>query len=152
VFSDPVASHQFVPATYLRLADERLELAPGKGVLLARRDGLEDVDLAPEAPPRVRVRANGEARSSAALIVILAGGEAGEALLAGEGVTRTIRIDGGRGRFLGLAPGSYELKVNAGGRLAGWKRLLFRAPVLAEVTIPVGPRSAIASTVGGGKR
>ncbi len=152
VFSDPVASHQFVPATYLRLGDERLEREPGRGVLLERRDELEEVDLAPSAPSRVRVRANDGERGSAALIVRLAGGESGEALLAGEGVTRTARIENGKGRFLGLAPGSYELKVSADGRLAGWKKLLFRAPVLAEVTIAVEPRASIALAVGGGMR
>jgi len=152
VFSDPVASHQFVPATYLRLADERLEREPGLGVLIARLDRLEEVDLAPSAPPRVRVRANDAQRSSAALIVRLDGGGAGEAQLAGEGVTRTARIDGGSGRFLGLAPGSYELKVSADGRLAGWKKLLFRSPVLAEVTIPAAERSEIAAAASGGKR
>jgi hypothetical protein len=150
VFSDPMATHQFVPATYLRLADERLELEPGQGALRERRDRLEEVDLAPAAPPRVRVRPNDAARGSAALLVRLADGGAGEALLAGEGATRTARIEAGRGRFLGLAPGSYELKVTAGGRLAAWKRIRFRGPVLGEVTIPEGGAGAAAG--GGGKR
>lgn len=152
VFSDPVASHQFVPATYLRLGDERLEREPGLGELVERQDRTEEVDLAPSAPSRVRVRANDGERSSAALIVRLDSGGAGEAQLAGEGVTRTARIDGGRGRFLGLAPGSYELKVSADGRLAAWKRVLFRAPVLAEVTIPAGVRSEVAPSAGGGMK
>ena len=155
VFSDPVASHQFVPATYLRLADERLEWAPGRGVLLERRDALEEVDLAPNAPPLVRVRPNDGARGSAALIVRLDGsllGAEGEAQLAGEGITRTARLERGKGRFLGLAPGSYELRVTSDGRLAAWKKLTFRAPVLAELTITNGPVAASDPAAGGGWR
>lgn len=148
VFSDPSASHQFVPATYLRLAAERLEIAPGQGRLLERRDGVEDVDLTPIAPASVRVRPNDARRGWAGLVLRLASALEGEAFLDGEGVYRSIRIDGGEGRFLGLAPGSYELTVRAGGKWAAHKRLIFRAPVLGELTIPSGRVPA----AGGGMR
>ena len=149
VFSDPVASHQYVPATYLRLAAERLEVEPGTGELLERRDGVRDVDLAPWLPAQVRVRPNGTERGSAALVVRVAAGVEGEAWLAGKGVRRTARFEHGELRFLGLAPGRYELEVTAQGRLAARKRLLFRAPVLGEITIPAGAAPAAA---GGGMR
>jgi hypothetical protein len=148
VFSDPVASHQFVPATYLRLAAERLEVEPGTGALLERRDGVRDVDLAPWLPAQVRVRPNGSERGSAALVVRMPDGQDGEAWLAGNGVSRSARFEQGELRFLGLAPGRYELEVTAQGRLAARKRLLFRAPVLGEVTITAGSEPA----AGGGMR
>jgi hypothetical protein len=148
VFSDPVASHQFVPATYLRLAAERLEVEPGTGELLERHDGVRDVDLAPWLPAQVRLRPNGTERGSAALVVRMPDGAEGEAWLAGNGVSRSARFEQGELRFLGLAPGRYELEVTAQGRVAARKRLLFRAPVLGEVTISAGAEPA----AGGGMR
>jgi len=138
VFSDPLASHQFVPATYLRLAQETLIERPGTGALLARTDHSEEIDLALSAPDRIRVRPNDSERTSATLVVHLRDGAGGdEALLqARGGATRAIRLENGEGRFLGLATGSYELRVKSGGRLAAHKALVFRAPVLAEVWIP----------------
>lgn len=138
LFSDPAASQHFVAATYLRLGNEELEREPGSGRLIERVDRIEEIDLAPNAPARVRVRPNDHARSSAALVVRFDREIAGEALLVGQGSRRSAAIRAGSVRFLGLAPGRYELVVNAAGRLAARKQIEFRAPVLAEVTIPVG--------------
>lgn len=74
VFSDPMASLHFVPATYLRLADDRLEDAPGAGRLLERRRRIDEVDLRPDltgAGPRVQVRSNDGVRHAAALALRL---------------------------------------------------------------------------------
>ena len=135
-YSDPLASQHFVPATYLRLAAESLEVAPAPGRLLERRDGTAAIDLAPAAPAGVRVRANDTVRSAAALVLRFAAGRRGEATLVGTGVRRRQPIVGGEARFLGLPNGRYELRVLDGGELAAWKSLTFRAPVLAELVIP----------------
>ena len=43
----------------------------------------------------------------------------------------------GRGVFLGLEPGRYELRIEAAGRLAARKQLTFRNRVLAELEVPI---------------
>jgi hypothetical protein len=53
-------------------------------------------------------------------------------------VRRVVSLERGSARFLGLETGRYELKVSAAGRLAAWKAVVFRAPVLAELVIPAG--------------
>ncbi|KAB2966954.1 MAG: transglutaminase domain-containing protein, partial [Thermoanaerobaculia bacterium] len=140
VFSDPIASHHFVPATYLRLDEARLEAAPGAGVLLARSDGIREVDLVPgRAPVRAfRVRPNESTRLAAGLLLRLSPAIEGAATLEDRaGGSRAVTLAGGRGAFLGLEPGRYELKVRAAGRLAAWKMLTFRDRVLAELDVPV---------------
>jgi hypothetical protein len=148
VFSDPLASQHFVPATYLRLAVEGLEQTPAAGRLLERRGAIESIDLSPGAPDGVRVRANDRRRFAAALVLAVAGEQPAEATLRGEGIERRITVRGGEARFLGLATGNYDLKVHRQGRLAAWKSLIFREPVLAQLEIPAGPSPAAA---GGGR-
>ncbi len=53
-----------------------------------------------------------------------------------------VALAGGSARFLGLETGHYELKVSSAGRLAAWKAVVFRAPVLAELVIPGGLAAA----------
>lgn len=148
VFSDPLASQQFVPATYLRLAAEGLEQQPMDGRLLSRGGAVEAIDVVPDVPDGVRVRANDRRRHSAALVLSVAGGQTAEATLRGEGIVRRQPVLGGETRFLGLPTGNYELKVHRGGRLAAWKNLVFRQPVLAQLEIPAGPALGAA---GGGR-
>ena len=50
-------------------------------------------------------------------------------------MSRRLALPGGRGVFVGLEPGSYELRVEAGGRLAAHKRITFRDRVLAEIEL-----------------
>lgn len=141
VFSDPVATHHFVPATYLRLADDRLEGAPGSGALVDRDDRGREIDLWSwngSGREGLRVRANDPGRRSAALVVRLRPEVAATAILEGEGVRRVLDVAGGSATFLGLEPGRYELRVEHAGRRAAWKRLTFRDRVLAEIEVPVG--------------
>jgi hypothetical protein len=141
VFSDPMATLHFVPATYLRLADDRLEDAPGAGRLLERRSRIDEVDLRPDptgAGPRMQVRPNDGVRHAAALALRLEPAIDGEASLDGAGVRRRLSLPDGRGTFLGLEPGVYELRIEAEGRVAAHKRLTFRDRVLAELAVPVG--------------
>lgn len=145
VFSDPMASHHFVPATYLRLADDRLVGEPVPGRLVDRIDDVLEVDVRFWAfgagAGTVRVRANDDQRRSAALALRLEPGVDGEAFLEGGGVTRRLALPGGRGVFVGLEPGSYELRVEARGRLAARKRVTFRDRVLASLELDAGPGS-----------
>lgn len=64
VFADPLASHHFVPATYLRLAADTVEGGePGHALLLSHVDRLEDREVLATTPLfRVRVRSNLEDR------------------------------------------------------------------------------------------
>jgi hypothetical protein len=136
VFSDPLASHGFVPATYLRLASEHLASAsPGQALLLRRSDGIIPIDTRPGAAAAVRVRANDDIR----LAIALDSGRDGEAVLEGAGFRRTLALLGGRGTFVGLEPGSYRLQVSDGGRVAAWKDVTFRDRVFAEMRIPAPP-------------
>jgi hypothetical protein len=139
VFSDPVASHQFVPATYLRLDDDRLAETPGVGRLLARESEVREIDEWPgsDAAGTLRVRPNDGRRRAAALELRLAPALPAEATLEGEGIRRSIRLPDGRGVFLGLEPGRYQLRVEAAGHLAARKMLTFRDRVLAQLEVPM---------------
>jgi hypothetical protein len=149
VFSDPLASHGFVPASYLRLASEHLASAsPGQALLLRRADGITAIDTRPGTTAAVRVRANDDTRRAAALAIALDSGRDGEAVLEGAGYRRKLALLGGRGTFVGLEPGSYRLQVSDGGRIAAWKDVTFRDRVFAEVRIPV----SAAGTTGGTMR
>jgi len=144
VFSDPLVAQNFVPANYLRLASEQLEDSPIVGRLIERRRTIEDIDLAPGVPAGVSARANGEARTAAALVVRLRSGDRAEATLVGQGIDRTLPIVRGSARFLGLPLGRYDLRVRVQRELAAWKALTFREPVLAELVIPLRAPSGTA--------
>ncbi len=140
VFSDPMSSLHFVPATYLRLADDRVSDPPGSGRLLFREELAEPIDVAatPAQAPALRVRPNeASRRTAAALVVRLEPSVGGSAVLEGEGTRKTLELPEGRGVFVGIEPGEYELRVEAAGHLAAWKKLTFRDRILAELPVPV---------------
>ncbi len=149
VFSDPLASHGFVPATYLRLASDRLaNESPGPALLLGRDDRTAAVDVGPGADSApVRIRANDGARRAAALRIELESGRNGEAVLEGEGARRSLALPAGRGTFVGLEVGRYYLQVSEGGRLAARKEVTFRDRVLAEMRIPARPEETTGGTM-----
>jgi len=138
VFSDPLASLGFVDATYLRIASDRLSApAPGDGLVIERNDRTLAVDIAPETPAvSLRLRANDESRAAAALVVRLESGREAQAELTGFSERREIRLPEGKGTFLGLEPGRYEVRVREGGRLAAWKSIMIRDRILAQLNIP----------------
>jgi hypothetical protein len=145
VFSDPLASHGFVAASYLRLGSERLVRGePGPALLLSRDDRSTPVDVVPGAPSwPLRVRPNRvDPRRAAALRVALESGGPGEATLEGGGVQRSVPMPKGEGTFLGLEPGVYRLRVVEGERLAAWKEVTFRDRVYAEVRVPAAETKA----------
>jgi hypothetical protein len=149
VFSDPLASHGFVPATYLRLASDHLASeSPGPALLLGREDRTAAVDVGPGADSApVRIRANDGARRAAALRIELESGRDGEAVLEGEGARRSLALPAGRGTFVGLGVGRYQLQVSEGGRVAARKEVTFRDRVFAEMRIPARPDETTGGTM-----
>lgn len=116
VFSDPLHSHHYVPATYVRLGSETIVPDDGlDGVLLERHDDLVAVDLAPQAPPGVRVRRNVDRQLAGALRVEVPGVAGGLAVLEGNALRQTHTLVRGATTFLGLQPGSYQLEVRVAG-------------------------------------
>ncbi len=117
VFSDPLATHHYVPATYLRLAAEDLELDRGtEGLLIERRDDLATVDLYPLAPPGVTARRSSSRRLAAALRIRLEDQSTGTAVLEGSATRWTHALIDGKTTFVGLDPGSYHLRLVLPGR------------------------------------
>lgn len=117
VFSDPLASHHWVPATYLRLAAEGLSLEEGTdGLLLERRDAVATVDVYPLSAPGVTARRNSERQLAAALRVRLEDHSAGTAILEGASERWTHTLVDGTTTFVGLDPGSYQLRLLVPGR------------------------------------
>ena len=117
VFSDPLATHHYVPATYLRLAAEDLEVDRGtEGLLLERRDAIATVDLYPQAPPGVTARRSSARQLAAALRVRLEDLSTGTAVLEGQSARWTHALIDGKTTFVGLDPGSYQLRLLLPGR------------------------------------
>ncbi len=117
VFSDPLATHHYVPATYLRLAAEILEPALGtEGLLLERRDAVATVDLYPLAAPGVTARRNSVQQLAASLRVRLEDQSTGTAILEGLSARWTHSLIDGTTTFVGLDPGSYRLRLMLPGR------------------------------------
>lgn len=117
VMSDPLASHHWVPATYVRLASGELRLADGlAGALLERADRVTVVDLARGAAPGVTVRRNTPRRLAAALDVEVEGALAGRAVLVGPATLYRHDLVDGAATFVGLEPGRYQLRLELPGR------------------------------------
>lgn len=148
VFSDPLSSHHFVPASYVRLASEEVVPREGLvGLMLERRDELRTSDVAPTVVPGVRVRRNTPLRYAAALRVVALGSADGVAVLEGPSVRLTHVLLEGETTFVGLEPGSYELRVRAGsGR---WAAQVVELPERLHKTLFVP--AAAAGTAGEAK-
>lgn len=148
VFSDPLASQNFVAATYLRLASSVVESElPGSALLLSRDNGIEEFDLLAPTPARlVLARANGSARRTAALRVIAPGFSGAQAELIGPGKRRRSEsVRDGTALFLGLVPATYEVQIRARGRLEATQQITIHGPVLADLEI-----AAVTGSGGGG--
>ena len=137
VFSDPLHSHHYVPATYVRLADEQVV---GKQIhqvaIVNRQDGRLPVDYLAELPPGVTIRRNRSGQRSGALKVVVAGADHGVAVLEKNGITKTRSLEQGRGIFLGVEPGTYTLSVFVEGREPMKKKVVFRDRVRGAVYFP----------------
>lgn len=112
VMSDPLRSHHFVPATYLRLAGEELATERGlDGLLLERQDRIVVVDLYPGATDGVLARRNTERRLAGAVRLEVASHAAGTAILECPTVRYSHELADGATTFVGLEPGNYELRL-----------------------------------------
>lgn len=137
VFSDPLSTHNYVPANYVRLAREEIDLSRGHdAILLERRDTVEAADVYPYGTAEIRARRNGRQQLAAALTVMVAGRVQGEAILVGQGLRRSQSLQAGQSTFVGLAPGTYGLEVLLDGGTAMLRRLEVRAPVRASLYLP----------------
>lgn len=138
VFSDPLRSHHFVPATYLRLTDERaVREASANAVVLTHRTSLREVDVTAGTPARVRIRANAARSTRGALRVeVDPATTAGTLSLTGTGRRWAREVDAmGVADFPGLEPGEYDLEWRAGGRTIGSQRVRLMAPLWAAVRL-----------------
>jgi hypothetical protein len=143
VFSDPLSTHHYVPATYLRLASEEIELGEETaGRVLWREDHVRAMDLFPGVAPGVRVRRN-EDRQLASALHVLTGDDtaSGVVTLEGQGVRWTRALAAGSTTFVGLEPGTYELQLRVGREL-----------IQRSVTLPARVRQAVLVATSGGSR
>lgn len=152
VFSDPLRSHHFVPATYLRLTDERaVREASANALVLTRRTSLREVDVTTGTPPSVRIRSNFTRSTHGALRVAVDPASTPAMLVLEGGGRRWAReVDAtGLVDFPGLEPGDYDLEWRAGNRTIGSQRVRLTAPVWAEVRLVAG---AVPATLETGER
>lgn len=119
VFSDPLSSHHYVPATYVRLASEMVRPDEGtSGLLLERSDAQGVVDLYPDAAVGVTARRNDDRQLAASLRVRVLDAPSGTAVLDGGSRRRIHTLDDGDVTFVGLDPGRYILRLLLPGRPA----------------------------------
>lgn len=139
VFSDPLVSHNWVPASYLRLGSEKINLGSGvDGLLLERRDQIGPVDLYPGGALGVRARRNHDRQLAGALSVQVEDSEVGLASLEGDGLRRNHSLVRGSATFVGLDPGQYLLRLQIAG-LPLYEREI-EVPFRQRLTLSV-PRS-----------
>ena len=139
-FSDPAYFHHYVPATYLRLASEKLPRrwaarAALELVAAGRHDRREVIDALPGGPGEVTMRANDERRFGAALRIDAPGHGEAQASLVGEGRRHRRALDAGRGIFVGLEPGEYLLRLARAGGDVSERRVQLRERKLYSITL-----------------
>ncbi|MCP4661620.1 MAG: transglutaminase domain-containing protein [bacterium] len=146
VFSDPLNSHHYVPATYLRLAGDQLATEQGiDGLLLDRVKRLYPVDQYPAAVPGITARRNSEHRLAAALRVRIKGWSTGRAVLIGDAVLRHHALIDGTTTFVGLDPGRYRLclLLPGGGVLEHPVEIAGRGWTALELPVPTVDRAGL---------
>ncbi len=118
VMSDPLRSHHYVPATYVRLAGEELATDRGiEGLLVERQDRIVVVDLYPGAVAGVKARRNTERRLAGAVRLEVKSHAAGMAILECPRVRYSHALADGATTFVGLEPGTYELRLLLPGKV-----------------------------------
>lgn len=146
VFSDPLRYHHFVPANYVRLSSERLDLPPdaaaGEGRALARSRRIEIVDVYGAAPSPILARRNRLRQLASTLRVMVepAAGSRGTSRLSGDGSVWTQPLVDGEATFVGLHAGDYELEIALVGGESIARKLRLAAPVRSVLAVSV-PRA-----------
>ena len=117
IFSDPLNTHHYVPANYVRLDSDLLLPDQGlEGLLLERQDEIQAIDLYPMGVPGIRARRNSASQVAGAMQIHVEGQSTGLAMLIGGSLERRHALIGGVATFLGLDPGSYKLRLLLPGR------------------------------------
>ena len=143
VFSDPLATHNWVPASYVRLASERVDASGLEGgLLLERRDTIAAVDTYADAGAVVRARRNEPRQRAGSLRVEVADGEAGTLTLEGDGRKWTSALQLGAAVFVGLSPGDYLLHVVLPGRPTLTRQIRMHRRVKSAIYFPPFARSS----------
>jgi hypothetical protein len=140
LFSDPSSSHHFVPSTYLRLASEELDLTRShRSRVLRREERTAEVDLYPLAEYPVLARRNSERQRASSISFRLSKGSAGKAWLSGNDELHTLDLRRGRGSFVGLPSGRYQLVVvtNRGDRFR--RQFEFQDPTSLTIDLQQRP-------------
>jgi hypothetical protein len=142
VFSDPLHSHHFVPANYVRLASEQLDLerrGPAAERLFRERL-LAERDVYLPGPAGVLARRNTVRQLAGALRVALDPAVPARLSLSGGGATRRATVDGDAATFVGLEPDSYWLEVAPDdGSPPITRRVHLRDRVRSELVLRLGP-------------
>ncbi len=137
VFSDPLTTHHWVPATFVRLSNSEVHLDPAhSGQLLSRQDRVTAVDVYPLAREGVRARRNDPFQRAATLAIELEEPLSGEAVLEGWTVRWSREIVRGATTFLGLAPGRYRLRLHVAGLPALERTVEFEDHVRQVLFLP----------------
>jgi hypothetical protein len=137
VFSDPLRSHHYVPANYLRLASE--ELLPDRGtegLLIERHNSVETVDLSPLAAAGIRVRRNRDQQLAATLRVQITDFSTGMAELSGGTLRRVHALTDGQTTFVGLVPGVYQLRLLIPGQQVVEREIELAGRVRRTISLP----------------
>lgn len=151
VFSDPLSSHNWVPASYVRLASEQVDRdGLDGGLILERRDRVAAVDVWNEAASAVRACRNEARQRAGSLRVEVAGGDAGRLTLTGLGKRRTSPLQLGAAVFVGLEPGQYLLRVDLPGRPALLRSVRMHARVKSAIYFPPLRAGAVDAAAGAG--
>jgi hypothetical protein len=143
VFSDPLRYHHFVPANYVRLSSERLDLAPeataGAGRSLARERRVEIADVYSPAPSPILARRNRSRQLASTLRVMVepATSSTGTSRLSGDGSVWTQPLVDGEATFVGLHAGDYELEITLAGGAIVARKLRLAAPVRSVLSVSV---------------
>ena len=142
-FSDPISSHHFVPATYVRLASDELDLSqPGDALVLSRHHNLHARDVYPGPPARVRARKNTDHQVAGAIRVRVEGRVRGLVQLHHGATTHRTTLDGGSATFTGLEPGDYRLEVRLeDGRVLS-RALRLKKRIRADISMNAALRGA----------
>lgn len=142
VFSDPMASHHFVPATYLPLSSPRApEDLPQRLGPILRSPDLWPIDRYDHAAGTVSARKNSPRQLAGAVRIRwqpqeASAGEDAEAWLEGEGLRRRLRLTAGNATFTGVEPGFYTVKLWNHGLPVAEGELLINDRRRVELRIP----------------
>ncbi len=140
VFSDPLATHHYVPASYVRLASERLRPNDGTiGLLIERRDDREVVDVYPEAAVGITARRNWARQRAAVLKVQVEEPGPGTVVLEGSTRRRIHALRDGAATFVGLDPGPYTVRLLLPGHLPIERQVDLGDRARAALSLPQPP-------------